>query len=73
MALAVLFETFNLLQIGHRMDQGSAGLQYESGCSILELDSGSTMQLDLSFDGISFGIAFGMSQAGFFMLVLSSG
>ena len=34
---------------------------------------GSPMQLDRLFDGISFGIAFGMSKAGCFMLVLHSG
>ena len=69
----MLFEKVNLPQIGHRMDQGSAGLQYESGCSILELDSGLTMQLDSSFDGISFGITFGMGRAGCYMLVNHSG
>ena len=40
---------------------------------MLEFHTCSTMQLDLSFDGISFGIAFGMSKAGCFMLVLHSG
>ena len=55
------------------MAQGSAWPQFESGCSILAFRSGSTPQLDLPLDGISFGVAFGLGWAGCFMLVCHSG
>ena len=55
------------------MEQDLPCLPYETGHYTFEFHCGATLQLDLSFDGISFGIAFEMGRAGCFMLVLHSG